>query len=230
MLRVFAAVLMAVGFGLAVAGCYAFSWALRLGIDTTVTVLESVWAAPEYAFLAALLSSVGCGLFVLGLTWFVALGRAAPGRVWRPLLWALLAAAVTGTLTAFGAYRATGRGPLVPPLAEAESLRAANVADDYIDTLDRKWVTDDFRRRLEARGDQTSYYGRYARNSQIVSAEEIRITATMYASQKKVRRTSPRGVTEETFTFPERRPVFLTLRLRKTPEGAWLVDDLEFKE
>jgi hypothetical protein len=233
MLRVCAALVMSVGLGLAVAGCYAFVFAVRLGTDyDAVTVsgfgpLNGVWTAPEYAFLGALLSSVGCGLFVLGLTWFL-----ARGRPWRPLLWGLLTAAVAGGLAGYGAYWGTGRLSPPPLMSLEERDRAANAADDYLlgepGSEDR--ITDDFRRRLRARGEQTVYSGRYSTSVRPVSADEVVISGSVTARQKTVRLSSMFGVGKMTVTLPEPQRLTVTLRLKKSPDGAWLVDDLEYKE
>jgi len=236
MLRVVAAVLLSVGFGLAVAGCYAFVFAVRLiGTEDRVNVqgfgaLNGAWDAAEYAFLGAALSSVGCALFVFGLTWFVALGRAgaAGASARRPLLWAVLGAIVVGGLGVGGASLCGKRQP--PVLSADERARVLDVAYQYVDTGARSLATDEFDRRLEARQEHLSYRGLYSLSLQPVSPDEARVSGSMRARQQIIRRGGPFGAVEKVANYAEPRTVGLSLRLKKTPQGTWLVDDLEYKE
>src|SRR5262245_52295642 len=132
MWRWLAAVVLLAGLGLAGVWGWVFVFAYRAEMGDWLSVqglgfrMTGDWGG--IMLLAGFLSSLGCGLFALGLTWLLVLGRAR-----RPLLWGLLtvlavltvAAVVAAVFGRFAVFLSLARVP------EEEQERAEEVIFSY---------------------------------------------------------------------------------------------------
>jgi hypothetical protein len=218
--RVFASVALSVGVGVTAGAVYAF-----VGGARQVTVqfwMGLLWTGEDVVFGGAALLFVGCGLFVFGLTLL-----RAPGRARRAAAWGLLAGAVAGGLGGWAAHRVTGKFPIY--MTQEAYNRARAVEADYLRLGSRGPVTDEFRRRLEAEGSRTLYFGDSSHTTWLVSRDEMLMSGRVLATEKIVRRVTPAGDQHEDFLVSPPRRVACTIRLKRVG-GAWLVDDYTFGE
>jgi hypothetical protein len=232
MWRWLAAVVLLAGLGLAVVWGYVFVFAYRAEMGDWLSVqglgcrMTGNWGG--IILLAGFLSSLGCGLFALGLTWLLVLGRAG-----RPLLWGLLTvSAVLAVLAVVAAVWGQFSVFLsVVRVSEQEQERAEEVIFAYQRSLSDDLITEDFRRRLADRQELTTYTGQSGLGIWGAWPGEVWITGYVMAEGKTVWTNAAGGARRkvDSVAFPQPRRVSYTARAKKV-DGGWLVDDFEYAE
>jgi hypothetical protein len=224
------AVVLFAGLGLAVVAGYVFVFAYRAEQSDWLCVqlpgqrITGPWGGMILG--AGFLSSLGCGLFALGLTWLLVLGRAR-----RPLLWGLLIVLAVGGLGGYGLYLLDGRTPSLTRVTIDEQERAEEVILLYQQSLRDDLITDDFRRRLAARQELTAYTGQWGWELRRAAPDEVKLTGYVLAEGKTVW-TSAAGAARrkgDFVAFPEPQRVNYTA-IAKKKDGVWLVDDFEYED
>jgi len=247
MMRLAPTLILACGLAILAGGCFAFVY----GLSTSTAVdarglgpFNGIWHPPDFCWVGAILGSIGIGLSAFGTTWVVIILRhgldVSPRRRW--LVWSLALAVGVGGVGTAGALVWASRGSVVdlrtekdsagPPHEDVEHIKRAVAS--YNESWNRNDLTPELQKRMDAKVEVTSYVGHATAWVYSFGPDGALAVGNIRATAIQIRRwdlgPGPEVRWSEVRPFPEPKRVDVMMRLMKTKEGRWLLDDVEYRE